>query len=94
MAFRHLRLGAKIGLGFGIMILLILLLAYVLYRFVKRLVRRMALGKSLAVLEHKQPASGGFLEAAPLTSFVVMNLAGTGRTDDAATVASAVASCG
>jgi squalene-hopene/tetraprenyl-beta-curcumene cyclase len=33
------------------------------------------------VLERMQPASGGFLEATPLTSFVVMSLAGIGRTD-------------
>ena len=34
---------------------------------------------SLSVLERMQPASGGYLEAIPLTSFVVMSLAGTGR---------------
>ena len=34
---------------------------------------------SLTVLERMQPASGGYLEAIPLTSFVVMSLAGTGR---------------
>ena len=28
-----------------------------------------------------QPASGGFLESAPLTSFVVMSLASSGRSD-------------
>lgn len=44
-------------------------------------VRRMAVGRSLAVLERKQPASGGFLEATPLTSFVVMSLAAIGRVD-------------
>lgn len=48
---------------------------------VTRVVRRLAVDKSLAVLRHKQPASGGFLEATPLTSFVVMNLAGIGRTE-------------
>ena len=45
------------------------------------LVRRLAVGKSLRVLQQMQPASGGFLEAVPLTSFVVMSLAATGRED-------------
>jgi squalene-hopene/tetraprenyl-beta-curcumene cyclase len=36
---------------------------------------------SLRVLERMQPASGGYLEAIPLTSFVVMSLAGSGRAD-------------
>jgi len=44
-----------------------------------RFVRRLAIGPSLKVLERMQPASGGFLEATPLTSFVVMSLAGIGR---------------
>lgn len=44
-----------------------------------RQVRRMAVKKSLAALQRMQPASGGFLEAVPLTSFVVMSLASTGR---------------
>ena len=30
-------------------------------------------------LRHMQPASGGYLEAIPLTSFVVMSLAASGR---------------
>jgi squalene-hopene/tetraprenyl-beta-curcumene cyclase len=46
---------------------------------VARVIRKMALDKSLAVLERLQPTSGGFLEATPLTSFVVMSLAGIGR---------------
>jgi squalene-hopene/tetraprenyl-beta-curcumene cyclase len=46
-----------------------------------RLVRRMAIGKSLRVLQKIQPSSGGFLEAAPLTSFVTMALASIGRAD-------------
>ncbi len=46
-----------------------------------RMVRRLAIEKSLAKLEKIQPASGGFLEAAPLTSFVTMSLAGMGRAD-------------
>jgi squalene-hopene/tetraprenyl-beta-curcumene cyclase len=35
----------------------------------------------LRVLEGIQPGNGGFLEAIPLTSFVVMSLAGSGRAD-------------
>ncbi|HEY7155283.1 MAG TPA: prenyltransferase/squalene oxidase repeat-containing protein, partial [Gemmataceae bacterium] len=46
-----------------------------------RLVRRMAIAKSLRVLRKIQPSSGGFLEAAPLTSFVTMGLASIGRAD-------------
>ena len=48
---------------------------------VVRVVRRLAIPSSLRTLERMQPASGGFLEATPLTSFVVMSLAGTGRAD-------------
>jgi squalene-hopene/tetraprenyl-beta-curcumene cyclase len=44
-------------------------------------VRRMCVEKSLTLVEKMQPASGGFLEAAPLTSFVVMSLAASGRAD-------------
>ncbi len=43
-----------------------------------RAVRNAARARSLRVLEKIQPASGGFLEAAPLTSFVTMALAGMG----------------
>jgi squalene-hopene/tetraprenyl-beta-curcumene cyclase len=43
--------------------------------------RRIAVGPSMKVLQRMQPASGGFLEAVPLTSFVVMCLAGSGRAD-------------
>ena len=43
-----------------------------------RAVRNRARAKSLRVLERIQPVNGGFLEAAPLTSFVVMSLAGMG----------------
>jgi len=46
---------------------------------IARLVRRLAVARSLAVVERMQPASGGFLEATPLTSFVVMSLAAVGR---------------
>jgi squalene-hopene/tetraprenyl-beta-curcumene cyclase len=37
--------------------------------------------RSLDVLERIQPSNGGFLEAAPLTSFVTMSLAGMGLVD-------------
>ena len=39
------------------------------------LVRRLAVRRSLRTLAAMQPPSGGFLEAVPLTSFVVMSLA-------------------
>jgi squalene-hopene/tetraprenyl-beta-curcumene cyclase len=45
------------------------------------LVRRWAIEPSLRTLAAMQPASGGYLEATPLTSFVVMSLAGSGRVD-------------
>jgi squalene-hopene/tetraprenyl-beta-curcumene cyclase len=45
------------------------------------IIRRLAIPKSLRVLQHIQPSSGGFLEAAPLTSFVTMGLASTGRSE-------------
>ena len=44
-----------------------------------RLLRDPARQRSLRVLEKIQPASGGFLEAVPLTSFVTMSLAGMGQ---------------
>jgi squalene-hopene/tetraprenyl-beta-curcumene cyclase len=43
-----------------------------------RLIRHPLRQASLRVLEKIQPASGGFLEAVPLTSFVTMSLAGMG----------------
>ncbi len=43
-----------------------------------RLLRHWAKNPSLKVLERIQPENGGFLEAAPLTSFVTMSLAGMG----------------
>ena len=43
-----------------------------------RAVRGACRARTLAILESMQPESGGFLEAAPLTSFVVMSLAGAG----------------
>ena len=43
-----------------------------------RLLRALSRKKSLRVLEKIQPASGGFLEAIPLTSFVTLSLAACG----------------
>jgi squalene-hopene/tetraprenyl-beta-curcumene cyclase len=51
------------------------------------LVRRLAAGRSRRVLRRMQPESGGYLEATPLTSFVVMSLASIGQVTDEATVA-------
>lgn len=44
-----------------------------------RSVRNLARRRTLDLLTSIQPASGGFLEAAPLTSFVTMSLAGMGQ---------------
>ena len=44
-----------------------------------RLIRSLARRKSLEVLQAIQPESGGYLEAIPLTSFVIMSLAGCGQ---------------
>lgn len=46
---------------------------------IMRAIRRRCTEKSLAVIHQMQPASGGYLEAIPLTSFVVMSLASSGR---------------
>jgi squalene-hopene/tetraprenyl-beta-curcumene cyclase len=46
---------------------------------IARFIRWLSVDKSLRVLDELQPASGGFLEATPLTSFVVMSLAGIGQ---------------
>lgn len=48
---------------------------------VTRRLRDRLLSRTLEVARRMQPASGGFLEAVPLTSFVVMSLAATGRAD-------------
>jgi len=48
---------------------------------VARLVRRLAIPKSLRVLEAIQPSNGGYLEATPLTSFVTLALASIGRAE-------------
>ncbi|MEX0792469.1 MAG: prenyltransferase/squalene oxidase repeat-containing protein, partial [Pirellulaceae bacterium] len=52
---------------------------------ITRVVRSLARGKSLTVLDRMQPESGGYLEAVPLTSFVVMSLASIGHADDPVT---------
>lgn len=43
------------------------------------LIRKLAVRRSLRVLESIQPESGGFLEAVPLTSFVTLSLASIGQ---------------
>ncbi|MCG8584220.1 MAG: squalene--hopene cyclase, partial [Pirellulales bacterium] len=48
---------------------------------IMRLLRRRAMQPSYEKLVAMQPESGGFLEAIPLTSFVVMSLASIGKTD-------------
>ncbi|WP_417393113.1 prenyltransferase/squalene oxidase repeat-containing protein [Gimesia sp.] len=48
---------------------------------ISRLIRNLAVKRSLKKLISIQPTNGGFLEAAPLTSFVTMSLAGMGLTD-------------
>ncbi|MHC4212413.1 MAG: prenyltransferase/squalene oxidase repeat-containing protein [Planctomycetota bacterium] len=46
---------------------------------VSRLIRSLSHRKTLNVLGNLQPTNGGFLEAVPLTSFVVMSLAASGQ---------------
>jgi len=46
-----------------------------------RLIRSLARRRTLKVLQRIQPENGGFLEAAPLTAFVVMSLASAGHKD-------------
>ena len=46
-----------------------------------RLIRKASIRRTMGVLRRMQPQSGGYLEATPLTSFVVMSLAVTGRGD-------------
>jgi squalene-hopene/tetraprenyl-beta-curcumene cyclase len=48
---------------------------------VTRALRQVVRARAHAVLREMQPESGGYLEATPLTSFVVMSLAGMGWTD-------------
>jgi squalene-hopene/tetraprenyl-beta-curcumene cyclase len=50
---------------------------------IARILRDATCQSSLAKLEELQPSSGGFLESTPLTSFVVMCLASTGRAESA-----------
>lgn len=51
--------------------------------FPLRLIRRRSISPSLHVLQKIQPVSGGFLEAAPLTSFVTLGLVSSGQADHA-----------
>ena len=46
-----------------------------------RWIRSASIRRTMNVLQRMQPESGGYLEATPLTSFVVMSLAATGRSD-------------
>ncbi|MES2788853.1 MAG: prenyltransferase/squalene oxidase repeat-containing protein, partial [Planctomycetota bacterium] len=46
-----------------------------------RVIRNASISPSLRLLEKIQPTSGGFLEAAPLTSFVTMSLASIGQAE-------------
>ena len=48
---------------------------------ITRWIRKRSIDRSLRVLQRMQPASGGYLEAVPLTSFVVMSLIQSGRAD-------------
>jgi squalene-hopene/tetraprenyl-beta-curcumene cyclase len=48
---------------------------------IARWVRRLAIPKSLRVLQAIQPSNGGFLEATPLTSFVTLGLASIGQAE-------------
>ena len=57
-----------------------------------RAARALAIARSLRVLTAIQPPSGGFLEAAPLTSFVTLGLASSGQADHPV-VARASSSC-
>lgn len=49
---------------------------------VLRLARNMARKRTLRILQDIQPEGGGYLEAAPLTSFVCMSLVAMGRVHD------------
>ncbi len=51
----------------------------------KNIIRERFISPSLKVLEKLQPANGGFLEAAPLTSFVAMCMCGAGFRNHIAT---------
>ena len=45
----------------------------------RRAIRNLAARRTLGLLQRMQPANGGFLEATPLTGFVVLSLAACGR---------------
>ena len=49
---------------------------------VLRLLRKLVRQRALRVLHSIQPSSGGFLEATPLTSFVILSLVGAGLADN------------
>ncbi len=49
---------------------------------IARLVRTMAVGRTLRILRAIQPTTGGYLEATPLTAFVTMSLLACGRRGD------------
>src|SRR3989440_1816130 len=51
-----------------------------------RIARRLTRRKTLRILQSIQPQSGGFLEATPLTSFVVMSLVHAPRTEESEAV--------
>ena len=51
-----------------------------------RLLRHATRARTLRVLAGIQPSNGGFLEATPLTSFVVMSLAGSGHAEHSVTM--------
>ncbi len=48
---------------------------------ITRWIRRLAIPRSLRVLQAIQPSNGGFLEATPLTSFVTLGLASIGQAE-------------
>ena len=52
---------------------------------ITRLLRYLTQDKTYNILKKIQPENGGFLEAAPLTSFVVISLAATGKKDSIVT---------
>lgn len=50
-------------------------------KFIGNFFRRLVKKRTLRLIQDMQPESGGYLEAAPLTSFVVMSLSAMGLTD-------------
>lgn len=55
----------------------------------RRLLAGVCRQRTLGVLQRMQPASGGYLEAIPLTSFVLMSLAAMGRQNEEVALAAA-----